>query len=155
MSRVTLGTLRVAVASPGGMEKRRATPWVAGCLVPLAGAAAGYGAYRLSRAARGACSVLLREHPSLFDLWTWEAPLTIAAAVVVGVAAWGASAAAVRRYPRCAVHLIAPAGLFFVALAGFTLVHFMLVGTPVGIGSDSDTCTADHVPPWWPSWLPD
>jgi hypothetical protein len=122
--------------------------------VLLSGALVGYGAYRLSRAARQACAVLLREHPGLFDLWTWEAPLTIAAAALVGLIAWVLPAMALQRHAQRGMRLAVPAASFVLLLAAFALIHFVIVGTPTGMGSDTDACPADHVPPWWPTWLP-
>ncbi|MCN9239495.1 hypothetical protein NGF19_01630 [Streptomyces sp. RY43-2] len=137
------------------MERRRNShPEAAGCLALVAGGLAGYGSYRLSRAARRACAVLLREHPSIFDLWTWEAPLTIVAASFTGLAAWAVPAVALRRCGSGAVRRTAPALSFLVVLAAFTPAHFAWFGTPMGMGSDTGACPADHVPPWWPAWLP-
>ncbi|MFD9433112.1 hypothetical protein [Streptomyces sp. NPDC060002] len=137
------------------MERQTNPPWVAGCLTLLAGALAGYGAYRLSRAARRSCAVILREHPSLFDLWTWEAPLTVLAAGFTGLAAWALPAGVLRHQKRRYLNLLIPPAVFLAALIALTLVHFAWLGTPLGVGNDTNgNCPLDNVPPWWPEWLP-
>ncbi|MGW1035309.1 hypothetical protein ACWD4Z_24360 [Streptomyces antibioticus] len=137
------------------MERRTNPPWAAGCSTLLAGALAGYGAHRLSRAARRTCAVIAREHPSLFDLWTWQAPLTVLAGACAGLLAWALPAAALRRREPRPVRLLIPAAVLLATLIALTLVHFAWLGTPLGVGNDTNgTCPPDNVPPWWPGWLP-
>ncbi|MEU5220631.1 hypothetical protein AB0G79_31135 [Streptomyces sp. NPDC020807] len=136
------------------MRKRDDPPWTAGCLTLLAGAAAGYGAHRLSRAARRTCAVVLREHPSLFDWWTWEAPLTVLAATFTALAAWTVPAAVLRSAPP-PVRLLVPGTTLVVALVALALAHFAWLGTPLGVGNDTNgSCAPDNVPAWWPHPLP-
>ncbi|MER5767638.1 hypothetical protein [Streptomyces sp. NPDC001985] len=136
------------------MDPRPRPPWAAGCLTFLAGGLAGYGAHRLSRAARRTCRLILREHPSIFDWWTWQAPLTIIAASFIGLTAWAIPAALLRRAPRWARRIV-PGAVFTLALAALVLWHFAWLGTPLRAGTDGGACAADHVPPWWPAWLPE
>ncbi|MET9134277.1 hypothetical protein [Streptomyces antibioticus] len=137
------------------MERRTDPPWAAGCATLLAGALAGYGAHRLSRAARRTCAVIAREHPSLFDLWTWQAPLTVLAGAFAGLIAWALPAAALRHGERRYVRVLIPSAVLLTTLIALTLVHFAWLGTPLGVGNDTDgDCPPDNVPPWWPGWLP-
>ncbi|MQS36320.1 hypothetical protein [Streptomyces katsurahamanus] len=140
-------------------------PWAPGCLSLLLGGLAGYGADRLSRAAREECNVILREHPGLFDWWTWSAPLTVIAAAFTGLIAWGLPAALLRwtgrrgrrreAWQRGAWRL-APWAVFAGALAALALWHFAWLGTPAAGGNDPDRgrCAVGNVPPWWPDRLP-
>lgn len=124
-----------------------------GCLVLVVGVAAGYGIHRLSAEARSTCRLLLREHPGFFDLWTWEPVLTMAAAVVLSLAAWGLAVFATRRTGHRA-RRAAPALAVLVTLAVLALAHFALIGTPAEAARDIPLCPVGNVPPWWPSWLP-
>ncbi|WP_147286199.1 hypothetical protein [Streptomyces corynorhini] len=137
------------------MERRAEPPWTAGCLTLLIGGAAGYGAYRLSSAARHACAVIRREHPSVFDLWTWEAPLTVIVMAFAGLAAWGIPQALTRRVRSDRARLLISGAVFVAVLVVLTLLHFAWLGTPLGVGNDTNgTCGPDNVPSWWPRLLP-
>ncbi|MEO3976074.1 hypothetical protein [Streptomyces sp. CAU 1734] len=134
--------------------ERPQPPWTAGCLVLIAGGLTGYGAARLSQAARRACRVIPREFPGLFDWWTWETPLTVLAGAFTALAAWGIPAGIVRRRRG---RLLIPATVLGCALTTLALWHMAWLGTPVGdstMGSDGGGCAADHRPPWWPDPLP-
>lgn len=136
------------------MERRTKAPWAAGFLLLATSGVVGYGTQRLSREARRTCALVLREHPSIFDFWTWEAPLTVIVMALVGLAAWALPATVLRQAPR-PVRLLIPAAVFTLTLATLVLLHFVWLGTPIEGASESpEVCTEDHVPPWWPRWLP-
>ncbi|SMF43549.1 hypothetical protein [Streptomyces sp. Amel2xC10] len=131
------------------MERRTNAPWAAGCSTLLAGALAGYGAHRLSRAARRTCAVIAREHPSLFDLWTWQAPLTVLAGAFAGLLAWALPATALRHRESRPLTVLIPSAVLLVTLIALTLVHFAWLGTPLAVGNDTNgVCPPDNVPPW-------
>lgn len=91
----------------------------------------------------------------MFDLWTWEAPLTVLAAGFTGLGAWALPAAMLRHQKRRYLNLLIPPAVFLAALIALTLMHFAWLGTPLGVGNDTNgNCPPDNVPPWWPGWLP-
>ncbi|WP_221349399.1 hypothetical protein [Streptomyces beigongshangae] len=48
-----------------------------------------------------------------------------------------------------------PPAVFLAALVALVLAHFVWLGTPLGVGNDTNgNCPLDNVPPWWPGWLP-
>ncbi len=59
-----------------------------------------------------------------------------------------------RTTPR-ALRVIAPGAALVIALTALALVHFAWLGTPLGVGNDTNGgCAPDNVPAWWPHWLP-
>ncbi|MFI1013305.1 hypothetical protein [Streptomyces sp. NPDC020965] len=135
-------------------QQRSEPPWATGCLVIIGGAGVGYGAQWVSGEARRSCAVILREHPSLFDGWTWEPLLTVVFGMFLGLVAWGIPAGVVRRRSR-GVRVVVPGVVFGVAMVALVLVHFAWLGTPANVASDRPgVCTEEHVPPWWPELLP-
>ncbi|MGW6457263.1 hypothetical protein ACWF94_15305 [Streptomyces sp. NPDC055078] len=130
----------------------RSPRWGAGCLTLVLGGVAGYGASRVSGAARRECAVVLREFPSVFDWWTWETPLSVVAGALAGVVAWVVPTAVCRSRTGA---LVVTGAAFAVVVVVLALTHMAWLGTPAGAGThDESGCSPEHVPPWWPAWLP-
>ncbi|WP_419992504.1 hypothetical protein [Streptomyces boninensis] len=118
-----------------------------GVLMVVCGGLAGFGSYRLARAARRTCHVYGEEWPDMLGWRFWEMPLSMGTGAVVAALAYMLAGARVRTGPAVATT--------FVVLAVTTWVHFAWLGTPAGAGTvDGPTCPASNIPEWWPGWLP-
>ncbi|MER6913712.1 hypothetical protein ABT354_18750 [Streptomyces sp. NPDC000594] len=137
------------------MTTRTRPPWLSFALAPVLGGIAGYGADRLSRAARRACRTVVREHGSLLDWWSWQTPLSVLAGAAAGLTACAVASLAVRRGPR-PVRIAAPVAAFTVALTALTVWHFIWIGTPAHAASDTwpGSCAPGNTPHWAPDGLP-
>ncbi|SEE23349.1 hypothetical protein SAMN05428939_7815 [Streptomyces sp. TLI_105] len=91
----------------------------------------------------------------MLDWWTWEAPLTVVTAAFTGLAAWAIPASLLPRTTPQALQRFIPGVTLVGALATLTLLDFAWLGTPLGVGNDTNgTCASDNIPVWWPHWLP-
>ncbi|MFB7476091.1 hypothetical protein [Kitasatospora sp. NPDC056184] len=118
----------------------------------MRGLAVGFAAAFLVASARRWCDAAW-EPPHRFTFVLAEWPAMELLCLVTAVAAWAGARRLTVGLPTAWRGLV-PAALVLSALAVAAVACFAVLGTPSGYPGDSGLCTADNVPPWWPSWLP-
>jgi hypothetical protein len=136
------------------MNDQSQTSCAVGCLIPVAGAAAGVESTKLAEGARSYCRSYHVEHYPVWD-YVWELPVAMLAGSLIAVTAYGITHLVLLRFASIGRRMAIGAVAAVIALALMTWGHFAWLGTPTAEPGRSGLCpVGTNIPDWWPAWIP-